>query len=226
MGLIALFRDRGVVLTLKCLSRLGRFTSDAQGWVTFRFKWLDISTRDPLKSWACVFFFIKNDWSLIEKWGKLKDLPTPLHVGEEDIMRILKVPDNEHLLYKVCYLSKYIKEEFLFKVGLSFYAGRSDVKMLRKSSRVLELPIPILKKSIAFKTIIQDHVQEARDHIYDVEVKALEQQCIDEGFIWGFLKGDPLVQQKTGVTVEGLTPSQASSDPTSDSDSDEIKSEL
>ncbi|KAH0464013.1 hypothetical protein IEQ34_006799 [Dendrobium chrysotoxum] len=50
------------------------------------------------------------------------------------------------------------------------------------------------KKSIAFKTIIQDNIQEACDHIYDVEVKALEHQCIDEGFVWGFLKGVRLVQ--------------------------------
>ncbi|KAL0907377.1 hypothetical protein M5K25_021783 [Dendrobium thyrsiflorum] len=47
-----------------------------------------------------------------------------------------------------------------------------------ESSRVIE----DFKKYIAFKTIIQDHIQEAREHIYDVEVKALEQQCMDEGF--------------------------------------------
>ncbi|KAH0450840.1 hypothetical protein IEQ34_021532 [Dendrobium chrysotoxum] len=86
----------------------------------------------------------------------MNDLPAPLHVGEGDIMRILKVPDIEHFLFKVRHISRYIEEEFLFK-------------------------------SIAFKTIIHDHVQEARDHIYDIEVKALEQQCIKDRFIKGFL---------------------------------------
>ncbi|KAH0451635.1 hypothetical protein IEQ34_018934 [Dendrobium chrysotoxum] len=180
----------------------------------------------------------------------MKDLPSPLHVEEEDIMRILKVPDIGYLLFEVGHMSRYIEEEFLFKVGLSFDAGRSDAKMLKPTYNVLEplaptskvapkypargedpqvlkkkrsegiaintdkaLPdsspakfhtpeevlnhqcierrkaaekeaalsgsepskvIEDFKKSIAFKTIIQDHIQEARDHIYDIEVKALE----------------------------------------------------
>ncbi|KAH0465983.1 hypothetical protein IEQ34_006086 [Dendrobium chrysotoxum] len=49
MGLIVLFRDRGVVLSSKCLSRMWRLFSDAQGHISFRSKWLDIRTRDPLK---------------------------------------------------------------------------------------------------------------------------------------------------------------------------------
>ncbi|KAH0467370.1 hypothetical protein IEQ34_004608 [Dendrobium chrysotoxum] len=172
---------------------------------------------------------------MLEKWGKMKDLPAPLHVQEEDIMRILKVSDIEHLLFEVRHMSRYTEEEFLFKVGLSFHAGRSDAKMSRtliaekevalsgsEPSKVIE----DFKKSIVFKTIIQDHVQEARDHIYDIEVKALEQQCIEDGFIWGFLKGVRLMQRKTRVQVEGVTPSQASDDFPSGSDGDEIESEL
>ncbi|KAL0913316.1 hypothetical protein M5K25_016767 [Dendrobium thyrsiflorum] len=89
-------------------------------------------------------------------------------------------------------------------------------------SRVIEE----FKRSIAFKMIIQDQIQEARDHIYDIEVKALEQECIEEGFVRGFLKGVRLVHRKTGAAVEGLTPSQASGDSPSDSDGDEIESEL
>ncbi|KAH0460843.1 hypothetical protein IEQ34_008418 [Dendrobium chrysotoxum] len=174
VGLIALFRDRGATLTPEHLSRMGRY-----GRVTFRSKWLDLRTRDPSKNWANAFFFVKNDWGLLEKWGRMKDLPSPLHVEEEDIMRILKVPDIEHLLFEVRHISRYIEEEFLFKVGLSFHAGSSE------PSKVIE----DFKKSIAFKIIIQDHVQKARDHIYDIEVKALEQQCIEDGFIRGFLKG-------------------------------------
>ncbi|KAL0909376.1 hypothetical protein M5K25_020238 [Dendrobium thyrsiflorum] len=89
-------------------------------------------------------------------------------------------------------------------------------------SRVIEE----FKKSIAFKMIVQDQIQEARDHIYDIEVKALEQECMEEGFVRGFLKGVRLVHRKTGAAVEGLTPSQASGDSPSDSDGDEIESEL
>ncbi|KAH0457373.1 hypothetical protein IEQ34_012688 [Dendrobium chrysotoxum] len=74
MGLIALFRDRGVVLSSECLSRMGRLFSDAQGRVSFRSKWLDIRTRDPPKGWISNFFYVQNDWNLQEKWGKLKEL--------------------------------------------------------------------------------------------------------------------------------------------------------
>ncbi|KAH0451770.1 hypothetical protein IEQ34_019069 [Dendrobium chrysotoxum] len=91
-----------------------------------------------------------------------------------------------------------------------------------ESSRVTE----DFEKSIAFKIIIEDHIQEARDHIYKVEVKALEQQCLDDGFIRGFLKGVRLMQRKIGVEVEGLTPSQASDDFPPSSDGNEIESEL
>ncbi|KAH0466850.1 hypothetical protein IEQ34_004088 [Dendrobium chrysotoxum] len=207
VGLIALFRDQGAVLTPEHLSRMGRLTSDVHGRVTFRCKWLDMHTRDPAKNWSSSYFFVRNDWGLLEKWGKMRDLPAPLHVGEEDMMRLLKVPDVEHLLYEVRYLNKYIEKEFLFKVGLSFQSGRSDARMV----------IDDFKKSIAFKIIIQDHIQEARDHIYE---------CLDDGFIRGFLKGVRLMQRKTGVEVEGLTPSQASDDFPPGSDGDEIESEL
>ncbi|KAH0449710.1 hypothetical protein IEQ34_020402 [Dendrobium chrysotoxum] len=71
MGLIALFRDRGVVLSLECLSRMGCLFSVAQGRISFR--------------------------------------------------------------------SKYIDEEYLFKVGLSTQAGRSQAQKLKKSVRVPEV---------------------------------------------------------------------------------------
>ncbi|PKU78380.1 hypothetical protein MA16_Dca019430 [Dendrobium catenatum] len=146
VGLIALFRDRGATLTPEHLSRMGRFTSDMQGRVTFRSKWLDVRTRDPSKNWTSVFFFVKNDWGLIEKRGKMKDLSSPLHVSEEDIMRILKVPDLDHLLFEVRHMSRYTEEEFLFKVGLSFHAGRSDAKILKPSSKVPEPPSKVAPK--------------------------------------------------------------------------------
>ncbi|KAH0466318.1 hypothetical protein IEQ34_006421 [Dendrobium chrysotoxum] len=190
MGLIVLFRDRGVVLSSECLSRMGRLFSDAQGRISFRSKWLDIRTRDPSKGWISNFFYVQNDWGLQEKWGKLKELPIPLHIGAEDLLRILKLPDLDALYYEVCYLSRYIDEEYLFKI------------------------------------IIEDHIQEARSHIYDVDVKALEAECADDGFIMGFMKGVRTVHRKTGAEIEGLTPSQASGDASSDSGDEELESEL
>ncbi|KAH0462183.1 hypothetical protein IEQ34_009758 [Dendrobium chrysotoxum] len=249
VGLIALFRNRGATLTPEHLSRMGRFTSDTHGRVTFRSKWLDLRTRDPSKNWANAFFFVRNDWGMLEKWGKMKDLPAPLHVQEEDIMRILKVSDIEHLLFEVRHMSRYTEEEFLFKARATITQLLKDQKASREKIASLEAKdkrsrtliaekeaalsgsepskvIEDFKKSISFKTIIEDHVQEARDHIYDIEVKALEQQCIEDGFIRGFLKGVRLMQRKTGVQVEGVTPSQASDDFPSGSDGDEIESEL
>ncbi|KAH0454665.1 hypothetical protein IEQ34_016589 [Dendrobium chrysotoxum] len=281
MGLIVLFRDRGVVLSSECLSRMGRLFSDAQGRISFRSKWLDIRTRDPSKGWISNFFYVQNDWGLQEKWGKLKELPVPLHIGAEDLLRILKLPDLDALHYEVRYLSRYVDEEYLFKVGLSTQAGRSHAQMLKKYARVLEvvpqknhskrpgseeelveaqatikqqekvqqvleaenerlqsvlfekeaqqLPSAVIeefKKSYAFKIIIEDHIQEARSHIYDVEVKALEAECAEDGFIRGFMKGVRTVHRKTGAEIEGLTPSQASGDASSDSGGEELESEL
>ncbi|KAH0451411.1 hypothetical protein IEQ34_018710 [Dendrobium chrysotoxum] len=206
----------------------------------------------------------KNDWGLQEKWGKLKELPVPLHIGAEDLLRILKLPDLDALHYEVRYLSRYVDEEYLFKVGLSTQAGRSHAQMLKKSARVPEvvpqknhskrpgseevleaknerlqsvlsekeaqqLPSTVIeefKKSYAFKIIIEDHIQEARSHIYDVEVKALEAECAEDGFIMGFMKGVRTVHRKTGAEIEGLTPSQASGDASSDSGGEELESEL
>ncbi|KAL0916191.1 hypothetical protein M5K25_013683 [Dendrobium thyrsiflorum] len=291
---------------------------------------------------------------LIEKWGKLKDLPIPLHTEEDDLLKMLNLPDFDNLHYEVRYLSRYVDEEYLFKVGLFIQAGRSHAHMLKKSAKVPEHISPFkshiiedvlkhqcvgrrraeellmkrmnleiemtkalndwnnefvkvkylqgeykkkydtkikemkldrlhidlvdahatinqyakdqktleekiaatedenkklqsllskkeirsqseqspsrvieeFKRFIAFKMIIQDQIQEARDHIYDVEVKALEQECMEEGFVRDFLKGVRLVHRKTGAEVEGLTPNQASGDSSSDSDGDEIESEL
>ncbi|KAH0457801.1 hypothetical protein IEQ34_013116 [Dendrobium chrysotoxum] len=301
----------------------------------------------------------------VEKWGKLKELHVPLHIGAEDLLRILKLLDLDALHYEVRYLSRYIDEEYLFNVGLSTQAGRSHAQMLKKSARVPEvvpqknhskrpeseeglqapmkkkadevltvkivvskgprvspsksyIPEDVLnhqcigcrraeelgeykkkydikvkemkvvedqlegcraklankitsassqnermdrlyielveaqavanlatikqqektqqiledenerlqsvlsekeaqqlssavieefKKSYAFKIIIEDHIQEAHIHIYDVEVKALEAECAEDDFIRGFMKGVRTVHRKTGAEIEGLTPS-------------------
>ncbi|KAH0454168.1 hypothetical protein IEQ34_016092 [Dendrobium chrysotoxum] len=158
--LLIFFRDCGAVLSIECLSRMGR--------ITFRSKWLDIFTRAPSKSWASGFFFTQNELNLLKKWEKLKDLSISLHIREDDILKMLNLPDIDTLHYEVCYLSKYVEEEYLFKVGLS--------------------------------------TQEAHDYIYNMEVKVFE---LD-----------------TKLELEGLTPSHASGDSSSDSDGDEIESEL
>ncbi|KAH0467632.1 hypothetical protein IEQ34_002665 [Dendrobium chrysotoxum] len=291
------------------------------------------------------------------------ELPVPLHIGAEYLLRILKLPDLDALHYEVRFLSRYIDEEYLFKVRLSTQARRSHAQMLKKSVRVPEvvpqknhskrpgseeglqapkkkkadevltvvskgprysdfklemtknlndwnkefvkvkylqgeykkkydskvkemkvmedqlegcrtelankitaassqneqmdrlhieleeaqstikqqektqqvleaenerlqsilsekeaqqLPSAVIeefKKSYAFKIIIEDHIQEAHSHIYDVEVKALEAKCAEDGFIRGFMKGVRTVHRKTGAEIE-------------DSGGEELESEL
>ncbi|KAH0461425.1 hypothetical protein IEQ34_009000 [Dendrobium chrysotoxum] len=67
----------------------------------------------------------------------MKNLPIPLHISAVDILKMINILDVEHLLYEVCYLSKYIDEEFLFKVELSVQVGRSNATMLKKSMKLL-----------------------------------------------------------------------------------------
>ncbi|KAH0463473.1 hypothetical protein IEQ34_008055 [Dendrobium chrysotoxum] len=177
---------------------MGRLFSDSHGRISFRSKWLDICTRDPSKGWISNFFYVQNDWGLQEKWGKLKELPVPLHIGAEDLLRILKLPDLDALHYEVRYLSRYIDEEYLFKrmdrLHIELVEAQAMIKQQEKTQQVLEaenerlqsvlsekeaqqLPSAIIeefKKSYAFKIFIEDHIQATRSHIYDVEVKALE----------------------------------------------------
>ncbi|KAH0461434.1 hypothetical protein IEQ34_009009 [Dendrobium chrysotoxum] len=224
MGLIVLFRDRGVVLSSECLSRMGRLFSDAQGRISFRSKWLDIRTRDPSKGWINNFFYVQNDWGLQEKWGKLKELLVPLHIGAEDLLRILKLPDLDALHYEVRYLSRYVDEEYLFNVGLSTQAGRSHAQILKKSARVPEV-VPQKNHSKRPRSEEGPHSGGLQSYLY-VEVKALEAECAEDGFIRGFMKGVRTVHRKTGAEIEGLTPSQASGDASSDSGGEELESEL
>ncbi|KAH0470175.1 hypothetical protein IEQ34_001733 [Dendrobium chrysotoxum] len=215
MDLIVLFRDRGVVQVV--------------GHPHLR----------PLERLDQQLFYVQNDWGLQEKWWKLKELPVPLHIGAEDLLRILKLPDLDALHFEVCYLSRYIDEEYLFK-------AQAMIKQQKKTQQILEaenerlqsvlyekeaqqLPSAIIeefKKFYAFKIIIEDHIQEARSHIYDVEVKILEAECTGDGFIRGFMKGVRTVHHKTRAEIEGLTPSQASGDASSDSGGEELESEL
>ncbi|KAL0918661.1 hypothetical protein M5K25_010684 [Dendrobium thyrsiflorum] len=92
-----------------------------------------------------------------------------------------------------------------------------------------QLPSTVIeqfKKSFAFKIIIEDHIQEARNHIYDVEVKTLEAECMEDDFIKGFMKSVCAVYRKTGADIQGLSPSQAFGDHPLDSGGEEVESEL
>ncbi|KAH0466204.1 hypothetical protein IEQ34_006307 [Dendrobium chrysotoxum] len=126
----------------------------------------------------------------VEKWEKQKDLSIPLHVRVEDLLKRLNLSDVDTLYYEVCYLSRYLDEEYLFKDALQ----GSNLGSSRPQ--------------------------------YDVQVKALELECIEDGFIRGFMKGVRLVQHKTRDKIKGLTPSQASDDTSLDSDGDDVESEL
>ncbi|KAH0464835.1 hypothetical protein IEQ34_004938 [Dendrobium chrysotoxum] len=172
---------------------------------------------------------------LTEKWGRMKDLPVPLYIEEEDIRRILNIPNVEHLLFKIHYLTKYIEEEFLFKVMLLIQARKSEAKMLKKSSKVQEPPAPsskvlskqksndpqaLLKKkkleriSISINQV-PPYSSSAKLH---VPGDVLKHQCL------GRRKTDDL--HKAKVKIDGLTTSQASEDLSLDLDGAEIESEL
>ncbi|KAH0468295.1 hypothetical protein IEQ34_003328 [Dendrobium chrysotoxum] len=53
---------------------------------------------------------------LIDISIRMKDLPIPLHVREEDILRILNIPDVEHLLFETEYKQKYDHKTKVVKV--------------------------------------------------------------------------------------------------------------
>ncbi|KAH0456512.1 hypothetical protein IEQ34_014419 [Dendrobium chrysotoxum] len=139
VGLTAFYRERGAKLTVDHLSKMCRLTSDSQGHILCRGKkWLDFSTRDPSKNWSSSFFFVKNDWALSEKWGRLKELPNFPHLGEEEILKTLNFSDTKSLQEELRHISQYVMEEKLFKVGLSIQAGRSHAVRLKKSKKVHE----------------------------------------------------------------------------------------
>ncbi|KAL0905902.1 hypothetical protein M5K25_024350 [Dendrobium thyrsiflorum] len=367
VGLAVFFRERGAILTVEYLSKMCKFTSDTHGRVSCRNnkKWLDFSTRDPSKNWSSSFFFVKNEWNLPEKWGRLKELLDSPNIGEQELLKILNFPDIESLQHELRYISGRVTEEFLFKVGISIQAGRSHASQLKKSEKTPEVKFNVLKRSAShslegqkisdpsllkkrqtndkvimprdgsrykevvrpptidtvfldsdsgdqnskihipedvlkhicigrrrtneimiqkmdlesrFESILdnwndefknalekennklQDHLQksetttldietislraveefkkpatyrreiqrltqEAYEKLFNVEVKDLERQSLEEGFTRGFLKGVRLVHRKTGVDIEGLTLSQVSEDPPADS-GDDIESEL
>ncbi|PKU82259.1 hypothetical protein MA16_Dca017481 [Dendrobium catenatum] len=109
-----------------------------KGRISFRSKWLEVRTWDPSKDWISDYFFVHNDWGLQERWGKLRELPIPLHIGAEDLLSMLKLPDIEALRYEMRSLSRCLDKEYIFKVGLSTHVGRSHAQKFKISSKAQE----------------------------------------------------------------------------------------
>ncbi|KAH0460399.1 hypothetical protein IEQ34_011062 [Dendrobium chrysotoxum] len=92
----------------------------------------------------------------------MKDLPIPLHVREEDILRILNIPDVEHLLFEAqAMITQLLKDQKFSgdkvavveaenKKSRTLIAEKEDALFGLESLRVIE----DFKKSIALKTII------------------------------------------------------------------------
>ncbi|KAL0903468.1 hypothetical protein M5K25_027852 [Dendrobium thyrsiflorum] len=188
---------------------------------------LEVKLIEALNEWNNKFVKQKYDHKikdvkvveeeLTECKTKMANIIDRLQIDLEDV----QVTITQLLKDQEAFVEKITELEAENKKSQTLIAEKESALFSLESSRVIK----DFKKSIAFKTIIQDHIQEAHDHIYDIEVKTLEEQYIDEGFIRGFLKGLCLVQRKTEVRVVGLITSQASSDYPLDSDGDEIESD-
>ncbi|KAH0459339.1 hypothetical protein IEQ34_012153 [Dendrobium chrysotoxum] len=227
-------------LTIDHLFKMCKLTRDVQGRILCRGKkWLEFSTRDSSKNWSSSFFFVKNDWGLSEKWGRLKELPDFPHLGEEEILKTFNFSYTKSLQEELRHISQYVMEEKLFKVGLFIQAERSHAlqdRLLEKEEAILDADACIeaisleamekFKNSSAYHREIQNCIQEAYNKLFDAEARNLERQCLEEGFVRGFLKGARLLQRKAGITIEGLSPSHASEDPSPDLDDDDVESEL
>ncbi|KAL0904917.1 hypothetical protein M5K25_027081 [Dendrobium thyrsiflorum] len=126
-------------LVMKVPARSDRAHFSPLGYVTvYEFSLRAGLRLPPAPKFIDILMICGNGWNLQEKWEKLKELLVPLHIGPEDLLKILKLPDLDALQYKVRYLSRYIDEEYLFKVGLSTQVGRSYAQMLKKSVKVPE----------------------------------------------------------------------------------------
>ncbi|KAH0465454.1 hypothetical protein IEQ34_005557 [Dendrobium chrysotoxum] len=116
------------------------------------------------------------------------------------------------------------RREFLFKVGLSFHAGRSDASMLKMSSKVPEPPAiasKVAPKRQAREKIAvleaenkrsQTLIAEKEAALFSLEslraIKDFKKSIAFKTIIQTTFRrlGVRLVQRKTGVEVEGLTP--------------------
>ncbi|KAH0464680.1 hypothetical protein IEQ34_004783 [Dendrobium chrysotoxum] len=173
-----------------------------------------------------------NDWN--KEFVKVKYLQGEYKKKYDSKVKEMKVVEDQlvgcraELANKITSASS--QNEQMDRLHIELVEAQATIKQQEKTQQILEAENKRLqsefKKSYAFKIIIEDHIQEARSHIYDVEVKALEAECAEDGFIRGFMKGVCTVHRKTGAEIEGLTPSQASSDTSSESGGEELESEL
>lgn len=153
VGLTVFFRERSVSLNIKSLCKMCKFSCDAQSRVSYRGikNWVDFNVRDPSKNWSSGFFFVKNEWSLPEKWGRLANLPDPSLIRDEEMLQILGIPDAETLRYELHHIGRFITEDKLFKTGLSIQAGRSHSVPLKRSIRNQEeatRPLKVQKQGV------------------------------------------------------------------------------
>ncbi|KAH0449796.1 hypothetical protein IEQ34_020488 [Dendrobium chrysotoxum] len=177
------FRVPGDVLSHQCVGR--RKAND----LLSRCMELEAELVEALNEWNIEFVKIKYLQGEYKqkydyKTREAKVLDEELHGCRTEMANIVQSEDQRASVEKVTAL------EAENKRSQTLIAEKDAALTGFESSRVIK----DFKKSIAFKIIIQDHIQEARDHIYEVEVKALEQQCLDDGFIRGFLKGVRLMQ--------------------------------
>ncbi|KAH0452728.1 hypothetical protein IEQ34_020027 [Dendrobium chrysotoxum] len=84
VGITIFFREHGVTLKIKHLSRMFKFTMGAS-----------------------------------RNLRKLIVLSKSSHVKEEEILKLLNFFDTKTLRWELCFISRYVAEEKLFKVGLS-----------------------------------------------------------------------------------------------------------
>ncbi|KAH0464602.1 hypothetical protein IEQ34_007388 [Dendrobium chrysotoxum] len=189
-----------------------------------------------------------NDWN--KEFVKVKYLQGEYKKKYDSKVKEMKVVEDQLEGYRAELDNKITsassQNERMDRLHIELVEAHATIKQQEKTQQILkienerlqsvlsekeaqQLPSAVIeefKKSYAFTIIIEDHIQEARSHIYDVEVKALEAECTEDGFIRGFMKGVRSVHRKTGAEIEGLTPSQASGDASSDSGGEELESEL
>ncbi|KAH0451625.1 hypothetical protein IEQ34_018924 [Dendrobium chrysotoxum] len=81
----------------------------------------DQACLSPLRYLTIYEMSLQN---LIEKCEKLKEFSIPLHIEEEDVLRILNIRNIKSVLYEVHYFDKHI-------IGMSIHMGRSHMTMLK-----------------------------------------------------------------------------------------------
>ncbi|KAH0452111.1 hypothetical protein IEQ34_019410 [Dendrobium chrysotoxum] len=172
--------------------------------------------------------------------GRGKEVARPLatdtvSLDSDSEVHPSKIHIPEDVLKHICIGRRHAKEITIKKMNMEskFESILDDwndefVKVNKEntSGAISLKAVEEFKKSITYRREIQHLIQEAYEKLFDVEVKDLERQSLEEGFTRGFLKGVRLVHRKTGVDIEGLTPSQASEDSSPDSGDEDIESEL